>query len=224
MKLTQQNLQFLKALSENNNRIWFEAHKDEFQTYQQEFKAFHGYVKALMEQHDHIGGHKVYRIYRDVRFSDDKTPYKDYWAGSFKRATAQLRGGYYYQVGPDQAMVAGGFFGPNSRDLLHLRNQISQFGEPLLEVLESKAFKNYFGTLEGEKVKTAPRGFSQDDPHIDLIRHKQFLVYRYFTMQDMLKEDFAAQINDTFRAMRPFFDVMSLYLSTDLNGEDLVVE
>ena len=221
MSISTQSIQFLKALAENNHKAWFEAHKPDFVQFRDEFKLFHNSIGALMEQHDQISGDKVYRIYRDVRFSKNKTPYKNNWSGGFKRATVQLRGGYYYQVSPGNSFVAGGFFGPNSQDLLHIRKQVSQDSEPLLDVLKSKAFKTYFGELKGEKVKTAPRGFSVDDPNIELIRHKQFLVYRHFTDAEVVKPDFASKINDSFRAMRPFFDVMSMYLTTDLNGEEL---
>lgn len=221
MNISKENLQFLKKLSENNYREWFDQHKEEFREYQHEFKRFHASIRTLMDQHDNIGSDKVFRIYRDVRFSKDKTPYKTNWSGSFKRATPLLRGGYYYQVSPDKAIVMGGFFGPNSEDLLHIRKQISQDAGPLREVLSGKSFKHYFGALHGEKVKTKPKGFSIDDPNIYLLRHKQFLVSRQFSKGDILSKDFDIQINETFRAMRPYFDVMSMYLTTDLNGEEL---
>ncbi|MEP4533142.1 MAG: DUF2461 domain-containing protein [Cyclobacteriaceae bacterium] len=221
MIISSENIGFLKDLSENNHKPWFEAHKSDFLPYKEEFTQFHASVKSLIEQHDQISGGRVFRIYRDVRFSKDKTPYKNNWSGGFKRATAQLRGGYYYQLSPGNSFVAGGFFGPNSQDLLHIRRQISQDSEPLLDVLKSKTFKAHFGELKGEKVKTAPRGFSVDDPNIELIRHKQFIVYRHFTDEEVLKPDFASKINESFKAMRPYFDVMSMYLTTDLNGEDL---
>ncbi|MEO9477407.1 MAG: DUF2461 domain-containing protein [Cyclobacteriaceae bacterium] len=221
MSISSENLQFLKDLAENNRKEWFEAHKPDFLQYKEEFKQFHESVGSLMEQHDQISGSRAFRIYRDVRFSKDKTPYKNNWSGGFKRATSQLRGGYYYQVSPGNSFVAGGFFGPNSQDLLHIRKQISQDSEPLLEVLNSKAFKDHFGELKGEKVKTSPKGFSIDDPAIALLRHKQFLVYRNFTDEEILKPDYASMVNESFKAMRPYFDVMSMYLTTDLNGEEL---
>jgi len=222
MPLSSANFNFLSQLSKNNNREWFDAHKNEFQTYQDEFKAFHKELQKLIESHDQIEKGKVFRIYRDVRFSKDKTPYKTHWSGSFKRATHYLRGGYYYQIEPRKSFAAGGFFGPNSQDLLHIRKQISQDPDFLREVLESELFKKYFGELHGEKVKTSPKGFSADDPAIDLIRHKQFLVYRYFTDSEALSEGFVEMLNDTFRVMRPYFDVMSEMLTTDLNGESLL--
>ena len=220
--ICQENFQFLTELSNNNDRDWFDAHKSDFDQYKEEFKRLHKEVEKHMNTHDQIGGSKVYRIYRDVRFSKDKTPYKTYWAGSFKRATHHLRGGYYYQLQPGKSYIAGGFFGPNSQDLLHLRKQISQDPEFLNSVIKNKSFKDTFGELTGEKVKTSPKGFSADDPAIELLRHKQFLVYKYLTDEEVLGSKLVHMINETFQAMRPFFDVMSDYLTTDLNGESLL--
>jgi uncharacterized protein (TIGR02453 family) len=222
VNLSEKNLQFLSQLAENNNKEWFEANKPLFQECHEEFKLFHEHLRTLLSKHDQIGGTKTFRIYRDVRFSKDKTPYKTYWSGTYKRATDYLRGGYYYQVEPGKSYVAGGFFGPNSQDLLHLRKQISQEPEPLQEVLESVDFKRYFGSLQGEKVKTTPKGFSAEDQVIDLLRHKQFLVYRYFVDEQVLDESFADELDQSFRAMRSYFDVMSTYLTTDLNGISLL--
>ena len=220
--ITKENIQFLKSLAQHNDREWFESHKSEFVLYQEEFKLFHQQLLDLMNKHDQIEKGKVFRIYRDVRFSKDKRPYKTYWSGTFKRATAQLRGGYYYQIEPGNSFVAGGFFGPESQDLLHIRKQISQDPDPLVSVLSSASFKEYFGLLEGEKVKTTPKGFSSEDSAIDLIRMKQFLVYRHFSDEEVLHKDFNLKINESFQAMRPYFDVMSMYLTTDLNGLPLI--
>ncbi len=222
MNLTAENIKFLKALSKNNNRAWFNTNKSLFRQYQKEFKIFHDHLKLLMETHDQIGKSKVYRIYRDVRFSKDKQPYKDHWSGGFSRATLQLRGGYYYQIAPGKSFAAGGFFGPNSQDLLHIRKQIQQNADEFNDLVNSTHFKSWFGELEGEKVKTSPKGFSKEDPAIDLIRYKQFLVYHHFTDQEVIDSGFAGKLGQTFQAMRPFFDLMSEFLTTDLNGVSLI--
>ena len=222
MQLTQQNLQFLKALSENNNRIWFEEHKAEFQTYQQEFKSFHGYVKALMEQHDHIGGHKVYRIYRDVRFSKDKTPYKTYLHGYLKRAGAARRGGYWIGVEPGNTQIGGGFYGPEKDDLLRIRKEIEADGKSLYDIINAPSFKKHFGELKGEGLKTAPKGFDKEHPYVDLLRKKQFYAMKPFADKEVTAPDFIDQVVETLQAIRPFFDYMSDVLTTDLNGRSLL--
>ncbi|WP_258100841.1 DUF2461 domain-containing protein [Marinoscillum pacificum] len=213
---------FLKELQTNNNREWFDAQKPRYQTLYDEFKHFHAALMEKMKAHDQIEKGRVYRIYRDVRFSKDKTPYKGYLAFNFKRATHFLRGGYYFQLEPGNSFLAGGFFGPNAKDLLHIRNQISQYPDPMFEILNSDVFKNYFGELRGERLKTAPKGFEKDDEAIEVLRHKQFYVEHAFSDEEVLSAGFMDQLNEGFQNLRPFFDYMSEILTTDLNGEELM--
>lgn len=222
MKISSENLAFLSALSENNEKDWFQAHKSDFEKYQEETKLFHQRLLQLMEQHDQIASGKVFRIYRDVRFSKDKTPYKNHWSGSFRRATHYLRGGYYYQIAPGNSYASGGFFGPNPQDLQHIRKQISHDPDSLFDVINSQPFKSHFGQLVGESVKTTPKGFSADDPAIEVLKLKQFIVRHHFKDEEVLSPDFTHQLNESFKAMRSYFDVMSMYLTTDLNGASLL--
>lgn len=222
MPVTQHTLDFLKQLAANNSKEWFSNHRSDYEKSLEEVKEFHSEVRLLMESNDRIENGRVYRIYRDVRFSKDKTPFKSHWAGSYKRATSALRGGYYFQIEPGNSYIAGGFFGPNSQDLLHIRNQISQYPDPLAEIVRSDEFVAYFGKLRGDKVKTAPKGFLKDDPAIDFIRHKQFLVEHRFSDSEVLSGEFAILVDEGFRNMRPFFEYMSEILTTDLNGESLI--
>jgi len=216
-------LSFLKEIKENNNKPWFTAHKAEFETAKAEMNDLAKELVSKMLLHDNIDPKpKLFRIYRDVRFSKDKTPYKSNMSASMKRNTAALRGGYYFHVEPGGSFLAGGFWQPNPKDLLHIRQQIQQDAEPLREVLQSKDFVDYFGQLEGEQVKTAPKGFDKADPNIDLLRHKGFIVTKYFTDKEVTSKDFADQLNTGFSKMRPMFDVMSEYLTTNLNGELLI--
>lgn len=219
-------LDFLSRLHNHNNREWFQAHKPDYETAHNEMISFADQTLEEMNTHDVIetpsGKKSLFRIYRDVRFSKDKSPYKTHWAGRFKRAGNDRRGGYYYHVGLDQAFIMGGFFGPNAQDLLHIRHQLAQDAEPLREVIEAKEFKSYFGELLGEQLKTAPKGFEKDHPEIDLLRYKQFMVRRAFSKQEVLSKDFPKIMSDGFKQMRPFFDCMTEYLTTDLNGISLV--
>ena len=167
--------EFLKLLDKNNNRPWFQGNKAKYESSYAEMIDFADNLLGEMNSHDYIetssGKKSLYRIYRDVRFGKDKTPYKTNWAGGMKRAGAENRGGYYYQVGPKGSFVMGGFFGPNKEDLLHIRKQIDQDSDQLNGILNSTQFKDFFGTLGGSKLKTAPRGFEKDSPNIDLLRY-----------------------------------------------------
>jgi uncharacterized protein (TIGR02453 family) len=219
----QSGFDFLNLLRQNNNRDWFNEHKPVFQ---QELQLVEGFADALLEKmsaHDLIetpsGKKSLYRIYRDTRFSHDKIPYKTHWSGSFKRATKQRRGGYYFHIEEGNSFIAGGFFGPSSEDLKLIRDDIAFDAAPLRKILKSKSFVSMFGTLAGEQLKSAPKGFSVDHEAIDLLRYKQFLLIRKFTDEEVLKPSFLEEANKTFIAMRPFLDYMSEVLSLDANGE-----
>jgi uncharacterized protein (TIGR02453 family) len=213
---------FLNELKENNNRDWFAVNKDEFQKQQNNIEAFADALLQELNTHDVIetpsGKKSLYRIYRDTRFSNDKTPYKTHWSGSFTRATKYRRGGYHFHIGPGSSYIAGGFFGPNPADLKLIRNDIAFDAAPLRAILNSEPFITTFKTLRGEQVKTTPKGFSADHEAIDLLRYKQFLLVRHFTDEEVLSKDFVKQAGDVYRNMRPFFDYMSEVLATDING------
>src|ERR1700746_44636 len=121
-------IDFLKKLSKNNDREWFFKNKNIYLAAQENVLAFVDALLSELRKHDLIetrsAKESLFRIYRDVRFSKDKSPYKTYWAGHFKRATKKLRGCYYFQIGPGETMAAGGFFNPDPKDLLRIRKDI----------------------------------------------------------------------------------------------------
>lgn len=214
--------EFLTALKKNNHRDWFNARKS---TFEDEQEAIATFAEALLQQlntYDEIetpsGRKSLHRIYRDTRFSADKTPYKTNWSGHFRRATKYRRGGYYFHLEPGNSYLAGGFWAPNAPDLKRIREEIAFDAGPLRKILNSRSFKNTFGSLQGEQVKTAPKGYPANHEAIDLLRYKQFLLIRKFTDKEVLAVDFLGQASDTFRNMRPFFDYMSEVLTADANG------
>lgn len=219
----QTGFKFLKRLKENNNREWFNAHKTEFQAEQQFVETFAEELLGKLSKHDLIetpsGKKSLFRIYRDTRFSNDKTPYKTNWSGAFRRATKQRRGGYYFQLEPGNTFIAGGFWGPSPEDLKKIRDDIAFDPAPLRKILKSRSFISHFGALEGEQLKTTPKGFDAGHEGIDLLRYKQFLLIKRFTDKEALSDTFLKEADLTFQAMRPFFDYMSDVLSTDPNGE-----
>jgi len=226
MSIAKSNIDFLKKLSKNNNRDWF--HENKATIYQAALDNTIEFADSLlseMKKHDNIdtptGKKSLYRIYKDTRFSKDKTPYKTHWGGYFKRATNQLRGGYYFHIEPGNCFIGGGFWNPNPEDLKRIRVELAADGSELRKIIGSKKFIDTFGQLEGNQVKTAPKGFPKDHRNIDLLRYKQFLIAKKFTEKEMLSKDFHLKANEVFENMRPFFDYMSEVLTTDENGEPL---
>ena len=224
--IQKQTFSFLKDLAKNNNRDWFNQHKDRYLEAQENMIVFADALLAQMNSHDNIetlsGKKSLYRIYKDTRFSKDKTPYKSNFSGGFKRATNQLRGGYYFHIQPGNSFVAGGFWGPNPEDLKRIREDISRNYKDWRKLFANKTFVQTFGQLKGEQVETAPRGYSKEHPAIELLRNKQFLLKHSFTDTEVLGSDFLKKVNATFKHMRPFLNYMSEVLTTDLNGVSLV--
>lgn len=224
-QLPASTLDFLELLKENNNRDWFNTHKDEFSIQQEFITHFADELLAELNIHDRIetlsGKKSLHRIYRDTRFSKDKIPYKNNWSGSFRRATKQRRGGYYFHIEPGKTFVVGGFHGPNADDLKRIRIDISADAAPLRKILADRSFIESFGALRGEQLKTTPKGFDANHEAIDLLRYKQFLLIKRFTDEEVLSPDFVIMVNQAFKDMRPFFDYMSEVLTTDINGEEI---
>ncbi|NRA12494.1 MAG: DUF2461 domain-containing protein [Crocinitomicaceae bacterium] len=224
--ISKDNIQFLIKLSKNNDRDWFQENKAEYVKQHEGMISFADDLLEKMNAHDNIetltGKKSLHRIYRDVRFSKDKSPYKTHWGGSFKRATKQLRGGYYFHIQPGgNSFIGGGFWGPNKEDLLRVREEITTDASEMRKIITSKDFVGTFGVLKGEQLKSAPKGFDKEHKDIDLLRYKQFIFGKNFTDEEILADDFAQVANDTFKKMRPFFDLMSEILTTDSNGTPL---
>lgn len=212
-------LSFLKKLEKNNNREWFIDHKDEFKGLENDVKQFYRAVMEKLKIHDEIERLKMFRIYRDIRFSKDKTPYKTHFGGSFTRAGARNRGGYYLHVQPGESFIATGFWEPNKEDLHRIRKEFELDATEIREIVNEEKFKQVWGDFHGESLKTAPKGFDREHPNIDLIKRKQFVFTRKFSDEEVLSTGFLATVDDSFRTVRSYFDLMSDILTTDLNGE-----
>ena len=218
MEFDKTSFQFLNDLKKNNNRDWFSNHKEGYLQAQQNAKNIFEEIHVNLQKHDEIEKSKMMRIYRDVRFSKDKTPYKAHFANSFSRLGKELRGGYFLRIRPGESFLAGGFWEPNKEDLLRIRKELEMDTSEIREIISAPSFVKYFGKLEGVSLKTAPRGFDKEHPNMDLIRMKQFIVTRYFTDEEVLQPNFLEEIDKSYKAMRPYFDYMGEILTTDLNG------
>ncbi len=221
-KITKEVFDFLKQLENNNNRDWFNAHKKQFTRLNDGVKEVFTAVAEKMKQHDEIEKLKFFRIYRDVRFSKNKSPYKTNLGASMSRAGAHRRGGYYMHIQPNQNFIAAGFWAPSKEDLFRIRKEWEVDSTDLRELMNKKKFKDTWGDLVGEELKTAPKGFDKEHPNIDLIRRKQFIFTKQLSDKEVMSPDFATTLSDAFKTIRPYFDLMSNVLTTNLNGESLL--
>ena len=224
IQLQQNIFDFLAQLKQNNDRDWMEANKKEYKDNEKILKQFYKEVEGGLNTFDKIEKLKVFRINRDLRFTNDKTPYNVHRSASYARAGAHRRGGYYLRLEPGgKSRVGGGFFNPGPADLLRIRKEFEIDPEPIRKILIEPKFKKAFGGFnDRDQVKTAPRGFNIDDPAIDLLRNKNFFVMHPFSDSEVLKPDFSQKVVSNYRLLTPFFDYMSGVLTTDLNGESLI--
>lgn len=224
--IKKESFDFLKQLSKNNNRDWFNAHKDKYIAAHEDMIHFADALLFEMNKHDKIetssGKESLFRIYRDVRFSNDKTPYSCRWSGGFKRATKKLRGGYYFHIEPGNSFQAGGFWGPEPADLQRIRQDIALSQKEWKKLLANKTLVKTFGGITGEQLSSAPKGYAKDHPAIDLLRYKQYILKRIFTDKEVNSPDFVNKVNEGFKAMRPFLNYMSDVLTTDANGVSVI--
>lgn len=213
---------FLKEIKDNNNREWFAEHKPTYDMIYADIKNFFNQIHLQLSEYDSIEKVNIFRIYRDIRFKKDKTPYKTNFGASFSRAKPALRGGYYVHLEPGYSFIAGGFWAPSPEDLLRIRKEFEYSTDSIKAIEAHPNFKKYFGALVGEELKTAPKGFDKNDPGIAYIRKKQFLAVRQLSDKEVFAKDFDKEILSTFLALREFFDYMSEVLTTDLNGESIL--
>ncbi|MEJ6791477.1 MAG: DUF2461 domain-containing protein [Lacinutrix sp.] len=214
---------FLKQLEKNNNRDWFNENKLTFKALESDIKVFYNSINEKLNVHDKTDKVKVFRIYRDVRFSKNKLPYKTHFSGSFHRVKPNLRGGYYFHIQPNnESFVATGFWDPSKEDLLRIRKEFEIDDDEIRTIIENKTFKSVWEDLQGDALKTAPKGFDKEHKAIDLIRRKQFIFTKKFTDKEVQSKDILEQIDKAFKDIRPYFDYMSDVLNTNLNGESLI--
>ena len=190
-------LTFLKAISKNNNRPWFEKNKPKYLAVKAQFEDFlEAFHKELLKFDESLAGlnpRKLgFRIYRDVRFSKDKRPYKvNMGAGFSQHGKMEQEPGYYIHIEPGKSFMAGGFYMPDSEKLAKIRQEIDYNTGAFLKVLNDRKFKSNFKGLDDfDKLKTAPKGYPKDHPHIDLLKHKSYIVSHSFTDKEVLDKKF----------------------------------
>lgn len=216
-----QTIEFLTDLKANNNREWFEENKKRYQTAKNNLdEVTEGLIETISEFDPEVVGLTakdcVMRIYRDVRFSKDKTPYQTYIGahivpGGRKNETAKA--GYYFRIEPEKSFLAGGAYSPPSAWINAIRSQLAENPDEFREIIHSTTFKKYFGELKGDKVKTAPKGYAKDHPAIDLLRYKGFLAVHEIPGKKLTEKDFISHASEVFQAMKPFGDYLNRYMS-----------
>jgi len=209
---------FLNGLKGHNNKAWFEEHRAAYEIAKGNFEAFVDQLIGEYGKTEDLGGITakdcVMRIYRDTRFSKDKSPYKTNMGATIapggKKSTSL---GYHLHMQPNnETLIAGGLYMPTPEQLASFRTAIDRDAAPFKAIINDKEFKKYFGVLEGEKVKTVPQGYGRDHPEIELLRFKQVVVAHRLSDEMVLSPKFSTHAIKTFTAMKPFLDYLNTIL------------
>ncbi|WP_187261547.1 DUF2461 domain-containing protein [Pontibacter beigongshangensis] len=213
--IEKETLQFINELAEHNTREWFAAHKPAYDAARKNYIQFLDELLTRMQAFEPIaygqqGKDLVFRIYRDVRFSHDKRPYKDhfgaYLAEGGRKST--LPGYYLHLAGNNQSFVAGGLWMPPAADLKAVRQEIDYNLDTFKGIVESAAFKKHFPEISGEQLKTSPKGYEKDNPAIAYLRFKSWNAVRPLPDYEVLGPNFMDIVLDAFRTVKPLNDFL----------------
>ena len=215
-----EGIAFLRALEKNNRREWFQPRKH---VYDEKVKRpmtdlVARVMGAMMEfAPDHVGEPEkaIYRIYRDTRFSKDKTPYKTHIAAVFHRRGLCMHdgGGLYFAVSPKEVEVAGGIYMPSPETLRAVRNHLAGRHEEFRDLIGDRTLRRLLGEMQGEQLSRPPKGFGPDHPAADLLRYKQFLFYVLLDPTIATTPKLEPEIIKRFRALTPFLDFLNAPLA-----------
>lgn len=209
-RFTSESLRFLRALKRNNRREWFNAHRDDYEAHVRQ--PMIGIITRLADDFREFGPELVanpktsmYRVYRDIRFSENKAPYKTHVAANFPtRGLPKHEGaGLYFHVSPDEVWIGGGMYAPQPPQLHAVREHIAANARRLRTLVESPAFRRDVGTLEGERLQRVPRGFSKDHEAAAYLKFRQFLAGREFEPALAASPKFYSSLLTVFKRVAP---------------------
>lgn len=209
-------LKFLQSLSKNNDREWFEKNKPDYLKAKEDFDEFLAKLLEELSRWDEglagLNPKKLaFRIYRDVRFSKDKRPYKTNMGAGFSPGGKMVQEpGYYLHIEPgNRSFLAGGLYMPDPSNLAKIRQEIDYDADKLLKILKSTKFKKTFPALgDFDKLKTSPKGYARDHPHLELLKHKSFIVSHSFSDSEVKDKKFLKKVVEAARIAKPLNDFL----------------
>ena len=212
-------LDFLTAIKCNNNREWFIGNRPLYLNAKNNYESFvQEVINEIINFDPILKGLEVkscvYRFNRDIRFSNDKSPYKSHFGAFIVRGgkkNGDRLAGYYFHVEPGRSILAGGAYMPPSPWLTAIREKIDESPDELVKIIKAKNFVKYFGELSGEKLKSAPKGYPKDHLHIELLKLKSYLVENEVKDKMVLSNDYFDHVINVFKAMKPLNDYLNEY-------------
>lgn len=214
--ITKDILQFLGELKQNNTREWFTENKKKYEVANKSLLTLVEQFIPVVQGIDSTVGDLaakdcIFRIYRDIRFAHDKTPYKTNMGAYFAMGGRKsVKAGYYLHLEPGGSMLAGGIWMPEADVLKKIRQEIYFNSAEFKTLLATKSFKDYFGVLsEDGKLKNPPKDFPKDFPDIELLKHKDFTMFYRIDDETVCSEDFPKVVSKVFEAMKPVNDFLN---------------
>ena len=207
--ITKETFQFLNQLKLNNNRPWFEKNRPAYETARTEYLAF---ITKLLEGIRRIEmipekepAKYIKRIYRDIRFSKDKTPYKSHFSAIIERGPEIRKCPLYIHIQPGKSMMGGGIWDPPAEILKMIRQEIDYNSSGLRKIINAKDFLKYFGKISGDKLFRPPKGYDAENPNVELLKFKQLFIQRSFDDELVLSKQLIPEILKSYKAALPFF-------------------
>ena len=219
-------LQFFRGLARNNRREWFLPRKPLFEEKVKEpmrqlVDALNVALHEFAPEYETDPDKAIFRIYRDVRFSKDKKPYKEQIASTFRRrGGAHHQGGYYVAISHKSVAIGGGVYAPDAEHLLAIRQRIAEQHEEFRGLLAATAVRKLLGNLEGEQLSRVPRGFPSDHPAADLLRFKYFILFKELPASLATSPKLYKEIVERFRVMVPFLQFLTVSFVTKQKKPD----
>ncbi len=212
-------LEFLHKLKDNNDRDWFNENKDQYEEARNVVEQFVDHlILGLQKIDNNIGTltakQTMFRIYRDVRFSKDKSPYKAYF-GAFiaPGGRKSTQAGYYIHIAPEGTFIGGGSYHPMGEELKKIRSEIYYNHAEFEKIISDKKFKKVFGELKGDRLKRPPQGFPKDFAGIETLKLKDYTVFFTLSDKELMKPDFYNVVIDAFATMKPLNDFLNRALA-----------
>ncbi|MCE7060132.1 DUF2461 domain-containing protein [Dyadobacter sp. CY343] len=211
-------LHFLSQLAANNNRDWFQENRKHYDAAKADMEKLVGYLIEEVGKFQDLGNLQVkeclLRINRDIRFSKNKAPYKNNLsAGIGPGGKSAGKIDYYLQIQPgDQTFLGGGMWETTSEQLARYRQEIDYNADELKAIIEDEKFRTYFPEIQGDTLKTVPKGYSKEHPEIELLKRKQLFFVHRFTDKEVASRDFGKQVLKGIELLKPFADYMNYVL------------
>jgi len=214
--LQAKTISFIGKLSKNNNKPWFDKHRDEYEAAKEDFELLVTEILGGLSVTEPMFKEQkakdcIFRIFRDVRFSKDKTPYKAHFGAFFSRGGRKFPGaGYYLHIEPGgKSFAGGGLWVPEAPLLKAVRQEIDYNFAEFKKIIEDKKFKKFFAKIDGEQLKTLPAGYKEDNPAIEYLKMKNFTVGHNLPDTDLTGKGLGKKVMDVLTTMRPFADFLN---------------